>query len=78
VKLTKKNAQVHHLRPYLYDLLDPKLFKILSPVAHDFVEHMSMVLGGKSPFPNRELFLAWCGDFLPTVERKYGFPVKKD
>ena len=67
--VTKKTAQVHHLRPDQYDNLDPALFQILSPTAHEFVEFVALVLGGKTVVPNRAVLLAWLGPFLPASER---------
>lgn len=70
VKLTVKNAQVHHLRPDLYDDLRPELFKILSPSAHDFVESMAMVLlGNTTQVPNHYEWMRLLGPFLPKPER---------
>lgn len=70
VKLHAKTAQVHHLRPDLYNQLDPELFKVLSPSAHDFVEFMAPILAGRTTeVPNREAWMALLGDFLPHSER---------
>lgn len=68
-KLTIKTAQVHHLHPEEYDNLRGDWFKVLSPTAHDFVEHVARIVHGHTDVPNREALLAWIGPFLPTSER---------
>lgn len=68
VKLTTKTAQVHHLRPDLYDTLEPQLFKVLSPSAHDFIEWLGAM--DRSHIPNREAMEAWLGEFLPVRVRE--------
>lgn len=69
-KLTMKTAQVHHLRPDLYDELRPELFKVLSPSAHDFIEFLAKIANGnRTEIPNREAMMAWLGEFLPVSER---------
>jgi len=68
-KLNKKTAQVHHLYPEHYDLLDPTSFKVLSPTAHDLVEHLAKVIhGNASVVPNLDKLMNWIGDFLPAPE----------
>lgn len=80
-KLTAKTAQVHHLRPDIYDTLEPELFKVLSPSGHDFIEFVARIANGnKTEIPNREAMMAWLGPFLPTTERtvdKYYAEMKK-
>jgi len=76
IKKNAKDLDVHHLDPSDYFNLTESKFKILCTDCHAYIERSALRLGGREPFPNRELFLAWAGEFVPTVERKYGFPVK--
>jgi hypothetical protein len=64
-KLTHRTAQVHHLRPDIYDTLEPQLFRVLSPDAHYLVEKMALILRGKNIVPHREKWLDLLSDFLP-------------
>ena len=69
VALEKGKAQVHHLDPANYDDLEPSKFKILSPTAHEFIEHIGKIYNGsKTKIPNEELMLVWLKDFLPAPE----------
>lgn len=70
VKITRKNAQLHHLEPEFYDNLVPEKFKLLSPTAHALVEFLApIVYGNLTKIPRIELLLAWIGPFLPKPER---------
>lgn len=69
VRLTAKTAQLHHLRPGEYSLLQPELFKLLSPTAHAMVEYLALILhGNTTKVPRREALLNWIGPFLPEPE----------
>lgn len=65
---TAKSLDLHHLRPDLYDLLDPKLFKLLCTKHHELVEWMAIQLE-YGDVPNQEAAMAWLGPFLPKVVR---------
>jgi len=69
MKLFKKTAQLHHLKPAEYDNLDPKLFKLLSPWSHALVEFIALLVhGNTTKVPRREALMAWIGEFLPEPE----------
>jgi len=68
-KLTAKTAQLHHRRPAEYTNLDPALFKLLSPMAHNLVEFLALVIhGNKTKVPRLQALLDWIGEFLPEPE----------
>lgn len=69
IKKSAKGLDVHHLDPGNYEDLDPGKFKVLCTDCHAYVERSALRLGGRDPFPRREIFLAWIGDFLPHSER---------
>jgi hypothetical protein len=70
MKLYRKTAQLHHLKPSEYDLLIPENFKLLSPFSHQLVEFLAPLLrGNTTKVPRIELLLAWIGEFLPEPER---------
>lgn len=69
IKKTAKGLDVHHLDPGNYTDLNPDKFKVLCTDCHAYVERSALRLGGRDPFPRREVFLAWIGPFLPRVER---------
>lgn len=61
-------ANCHHRFPSNYYSDDLDDYRILSAMAHSFVEWLAMIR--KDGFPNRELMEAWLGEFLPASERK--------
>lgn len=70
MKLYKRTAQLHHLRPAEYDNLDPKLFKLLSPFSHGLVEMIALLVhGNTTKVPRRDKLMEWIGEFLPEPER---------
>ena len=70
VKLTARTAQLHHLDPGNYTVLDHEKFKLLSPTAHAFVEFIALLVhGNKTKVPRLDLLLAWIGPYLPEPER---------
>jgi len=76
MKLYKKTAQLHHLKPREYTLLIPENFRLLSPWSHALVEFVApLVHGNATKVPRLEILMAWIGPFLPeperTVERYY-------
>lgn len=64
----ESKANCHHRFPDNYQSENLDDYRILSASAHDFVEWLATIK--PTTFPNRELMLAWLGDFLPVVERK--------
>ena len=70
MKLYKKTAQLHHLKPSEYTLLIPENFKLLSPMSHSIVEFMApLIRGNTTKVPRLGLLMAWIEPFLPEPER---------
>lgn len=76
IKKSAKALDLHHVFPDEYDNLDPNKFKFLCTTCHEFIEFIAVRIAAGG-VPNLEALKAWAGDFIPRVERKYGFPVKK-
>ena len=70
MKLYRKTAQLHHLKPGVYDNLDLDNFKLLSPFSHQLVEVLApLIRGNTTKVPRVDLLMAWIGEFLPEPER---------
>ena len=67
-KKTARQLDVHHIDPSRYDFLQADKFKVLCTSCHEFVENMVFVA---NTMPKSSEFLAWAGEFLPKIERKY-------
>lgn len=69
MKLYKKTAQLHHLKPQFYDRLIKEDFKLLSPFSHGLVEMIALLVhGNKTKVPRLQALLDWIGEFLPEPE----------
>lgn len=68
VVLRDRVAQVHHLNPEDYAGQNLDDFRVLSPMAHDFIEWIAVVR--KDHWPNWSEWEKIVGPFLPVVVRK--------